>query len=120
MSKFYGSLNNRLDENQKEIPNIEVGMGVTEYLWSDRNAYEVVKVINQKDVIIRRYTAKHIGEYGNDEWELISDETNCEEEVVYRYGNWYKKSRSIYNDEITYQKVKLRFGVAEYYYDFEF
>lgn len=147
MSKFYGSLNNRLDENQKEIPNIEIGMGVTEYLWSDRNAYEVTKVINQKDVFIRRYDVKHIGPYGNDEWELISNENNKEIEVVYRYGNWYQKiaytkeglnkmkendgciwlSDDIVNEvnekgiAYRYNKMnKLRFGVADYYYDFEF
>lgn len=147
MSKWYGSLNNRLDENQKEIPNIEVGMGVTEYLWSDRHAYEVTKVVNQKDVFIRRYDVKHIGEYGNDEWELISNENNKEMEVVYRYGNWYLKiiytteslnkmkendgciwlSDDIVNEvnekgiAYRYEKMnKLRFGVADYYYDFEF
>lgn len=120
MTKFYGNVINRLQENQKDIPTIYVGMGVTEYFWSDRNAYEVTKVINQKDVFIRKYDAKHIGPYGNDEWELISNKNNKEIEVVYRYGNWYYKMLNPYNNKTEYQKAKLRFGVADYYYDFEF
>lgn len=146
--KWYGSINNRIEENQKDIPTIEVGMGVTEYLWSDRNAYEVTKVINQKDVFIRRYDVKNIGSgYGDNTWKLISNPNATEREVVYRYNNWYEKlvytkelmekmekqdgivwlSEDIVKDikekgqAIRYNKMnKLRFGVADYYYDFEF
>ena len=146
--KWYGSIINRIEENQKDIPTIEVGMGVTEYLWSDRNAYEVTKVINQKDVFIRRYDAKNIGSgFGDNTWELISNPNAKEREIVYRYNNWYEKlvytkelmdkmekqdgivwlSEDIVKDikekgqAIRYNKMnKLRFGVADYYYDFEF
>lgn len=147
MKKWYGSLTNRLEENQKEIPTLEVGMGVTEYLWSDRNVYEITKVVNQKDVFIRRYDVKHIGEYGNQQWELTSNPEGREQEIVYRYGNWYEKvaytkesierclkeDGFILLDDKTYNEAmekgiaykynkmnKLRFGKAEYYYDYEF
>lgn len=145
--KLYGSLQNRMMENQKEIPEIKVGMGVTEYLWSDRNAYEVTKVVNQKNVFIRRYDVKNVGKgFGDNSWELISDETNPEQEVVFRYGKWYFKytitkesydrcmkedgycliSDKEYNDIIKkgfsnrYSEAKITFGNADYYYDFEF
>lgn len=147
MKKWYGSLENRLEENQKEIPTIEVGMGVTEYLWSDRHAYEVTRVVNQKDVFIREYDVKHNGSYGNDDWELISNPERKEQEIVYRYGNWYKKititkeliekrkqedgfyldTFGVYDEvmekgfKVVYSKTnKLRFGVADYYYDWSF
>ena len=145
--KLYGNLINRLYENQNDIPEITVGMGVTEYMWSDRNAYEVTKVVNQKDVFIRRYEAKNVGSgYGDNTWELISNPDGAEIEVVYRYGSWYRKdvaTKEWYDKRmkedgycligtdrekeilekgvsVRYDKMKLRFGVADYYYDFEF
>lgn len=148
MSKWYGSLQNRLAENQKDIPEIYVGMGVTEYLWSDRHAYEVTKVINQKDVFIRQYDVKNVGAgFGDNTWELISNPDGWEIEIVYRYGGWYRKDtytkegiekfekengyilidQKVYDKAmkdgvaVKYEKMnKLRFGVADYYYDFEF
>lgn len=148
MKKWYGSIINRLEENQKDIPEIIEGMGVTEYLYSDRNAYEVTKVVNQKDVFIRRLDHKHIGnEWYDNNWELYSNPDFKEIEVVFRYGNWYEKlvytkelmekmekedgcvwlSKDIVKDieekgkAIRYNKMnKLRFGKAEYYYDYEF
>lgn len=148
MSKLYGNIINRIEENGKDANEIVVGMGVTEYLWSDRNAYEVTKVVNQKDVFIRKYDVKNIGAgYGDNSWELISNPNGYEMEVVFRYGNWYRKI--VYTQEglnkmkeedgciwlsddivkevenkgicVRYSKMnKLRFGVADYYYDFEF
>lgn len=146
--KYYGSVQNRIMENQNEIPEIKVGMGVTEYLWSDRNAYEVTKVVNQKDVFIRRYDVKNVGAgFGDNTWELISNPDGYEKEVVFRYGNWYEKisytkegldkmekedgciwlSDDIVNEvrekgvAYRYNKMnKLVFGYADYYYDYEF
>lgn len=145
--KLEGNVINRLMENQKEIPTIEVGMNVTEYYWSDRKVYEVTRVINQKHIFIRGYEAKHHGEYGNDDWELVSNPKMPELELVYRYNNWYKVSRTTQEvldrmkkedgaiwladyivkdveekgEHIEYDKMqKLRFGCADYYYDWEF
>ena len=39
--KLCGSLNNRLEENRMFCDTIEVGTGMTEYLYSDRHAYEL-------------------------------------------------------------------------------
>ena len=143
--KLYGNVINRIQEEaMSKTP--EVGMGVTEYLWSDRNAYEIIEVINDKHFIMRRYTAKHIGEYGSQNWELISDEDNATLDMVYRYGSWYSRitytkesvERTIKNDgyilldektinkaikdgvAYKYNKMNIVIGVADYYYDFEF
>ena len=69
MTKLYGSLNNRFDENKYyngTYNNIKVGDYATEYLWSDRHAYEVVEVKDQKHVKIRRLDAKNKAMYDND------------------------------------------------------
>lgn len=52
MSKWYGSLNNRIDEG-KTYGEIKVGTGVTEMCYSDRHPYEVVEVIDEKHLLIR-------------------------------------------------------------------
>ena len=87
--KLYGSLDNRLEENRQFCENIEVGTGMTEYYWSDRKAYEVVEVKDQKHVKVREYDHKHIGaDYSND-WELISNEENPVYDMTKRGKYWY-------------------------------
>lgn len=44
MSRLYGSLQNRLAENMVGRPEPQVGLGMTEYLWSDRHAYRIVSI----------------------------------------------------------------------------
>lgn len=164
--KVYGSLNNRVDENKMFCKEIKVGTGMTKYFWSDRKAYEVVKVVNQKNVFVREYDHKGIGECFSNDWELISNEKNPLIEMQFRYGHWYEVNRCTYqfadnmalrlvedgtcknyqaalnyvlwsnnvnfkNEKeledfkngkpyIHYTKVNVSFGVAEYYYDYEF
>lgn len=90
--KWYGSINNRLEENKQFCKEIEVGTGCTEYLWSDREAYEVIAVRDQKHVTIRRCDHKHIGEAGFDNnWELISNENNPTYDLVKRGKYWYSE-----------------------------
>ena len=90
--KWYGSINNRLEENRQFCKEIAVGTGCTEYLWSDREAYEVIAVRDQKHVTIRLYDHKHIGEAGFDNnWELISNENNPTYDLVKRGKYWYSE-----------------------------
>ena len=76
--KWYGSLNNRVEENKQFCDKIEVGTGMTEYSWSDRHAYEVTAVKDQKHVTVREYDAKHVGEAYTNKWELVSNPENPE------------------------------------------
>ena len=152
--KLYGSLHNRLAENKDYCDEIKVGIGMTEYLYSDREAYEVVKVIDQKHVIVRKYDHKaKKGGFAND-WELISNPKNPEILMVKRGSRWYEaititsediqrlqtsedtfdKMRMFhilgfgFNTEIImkrgkqtkYLKKNVSFGIASYYYDYEF
>lgn len=152
MSKWYGSLNNRVEENRMFCDEIKVGTGVTEYSWSDRHPYEVVEVKDQKHVSIRHMNHKPAGEVYSNEWELIPDENATPIELVKRGNYWYsvvtitpEEAREIlegndinakiwacHNDfnlpEIIkqgktkkkYHRKNLSFGIAQYYYDYEF
>ena len=99
---------------------IEVGTMLTEYLYSDRNVWEVIEVKSQKNVIVRLMSARHNVSYSNDNVELYSDKNNIVMELVYRYNNWYVKEKCSYSDKIRYNKIKVVFGRADYYYDFSF
>jgi hypothetical protein len=158
MSKvWYGSLQNRLEENKQYCDEIKVGTGMTEYSYSDRHAYEVIAVENQKRVTVRLLDHKLKGEPMTNDWELISNEDNPTYELVKRGKYWYSKVvvTSDILDEIDREEAKgsdewvrlvlflahnnidrdvlrekgkvtryhrwnVSFGVADYYYDYEF
>lgn len=144
---WYGSLNNRLEENKQFCETIEIGTGVTEYFYSDRKAYEVVAVKDQKHVTIREYDHKAKGEGFTNDWELISNENNPTIELVKRGNRWYRAVTATIEDindediyvrlwvcqngfdvekikekgsQTKYHKMDVSFGVADYYYDYEF
>ncbi len=95
--KWYGSLENRLMENQQFVKEIKVGDGATEYYYSDSHAYEVVDVKDQKHIGIRRYDAKNKCAYAN-EWTLTSNENNPIENLVKRGNYWYEEYIIKYED----------------------
>lgn len=88
-NRWYGSLQNRLEENRQFCDEITVGMGVTEYMYSDRHPYEVVEVIDQKHIKIRRLDHKPIGEAYSNDWELVSNEENPIYLLTKRGKYWY-------------------------------
>ena len=87
--KWYGSVNNRIMERGKGAEEITVGMGVTEFYWSDRHAYEVIEVIDQRHITIREYKAVHTGAAYENKWDLVSDPTRPEIPLVKRGKYWY-------------------------------
>ena len=147
--KWYGSINNRLEENRMFTDEIKVGTGVTEYFYSDRHAYEVIAVQDQKHVAIREYDHKMKGQDGwtSNNWELVSNPDNPTLDLVKRGKYWYstrtvtreeyeeyddrEKLRAVVGgfdpDQILakgkqtkYYKMNVSFGVADYYYDYSF
>lgn len=87
---WYGSVQNRLEENRQFCDEIKVGTGMTEYSWSDRDAYEVIEVKSQKNVIVRKYDHRHVGDGQMDNsWELISNPDNPTYELTKRGKYWY-------------------------------
>lgn len=148
MARFYGSLTNRFEEN-KIYKKIKVGEYATEYLWSDRHAYEITKVVDDKHFFIRRLIAKRIDKNGFSEiqdYEYKHDPNAVDEEIeitrygfkrVYRYDlETYNKIKSEqkwvgWHDDIVQKvlqgkkvkrssKINLSIGVADEYYDFSF
>ena len=148
-SKWYGSVTNRLEEDRMFCDVIEVGTGMTEYSWSDRHAYEVVAVKDQKHVTVREYDHVHKGDgYMDNNWELVSNPDKPERDLVKVGKYWYwtvtitASDLDAMGDECELlrlcvggfdaQKIrekgkqtrrtraKVSFGVADYYYDYEF
>ena len=154
-TRWYGSLDNRLEENRQFCDEITVGTGMTEYSWSDRHPYEVVEVTDQKHVKVRALDHKKVGDIPMDNsWELVSNESNPTMEMTKRgkYWYWTVKVTSDILDEIEkatgndkldlqlflchngilvddlkakgkitkYHRANVSFGVASYYYDYEF
>lgn len=153
---WYGSLQNRLEENKQFCDEIKVGTGMTEYSYSDRHAYEVIEVRDQKHVTVRELDHKKVGDLPmSNDWELVSNENNYCMNLTKRGKYWYNTvtitsdvldemdsteddNRRIslmlflaHNDvdrevlrekgKVTrYHRVNVSFGVAEYYYDYEF
>lgn len=103
--KWYGSLNNRLEENRQFCEEIKVGTGVTEYFYSDRHAYEVVAVKDQKHISIREYDHKPIGEPMSNTWELISNESNHVYNLVKRGNYWYNEIVATIQDLEEYERA---------------
>lgn len=151
--KWYGNLQNRLEENQQFCKEITVGTGMTEYSYSDREAYEVIEVRDQKHVTVRRLDHKHIGDGCMDnQWELISNPENPEYDMTKRGNYWYftrvftleeleaaeaneRDPLAMLNfvmagadpekirkngKQVKYTRANVSFGVADYYYDYEF
>lgn len=144
---WYGSLDNRLEENKQFCEEIKVGTGVTEYYYTDRRAYEVIEVKDQKHVVIREYDHKATGEGFTNQWKLTSNENNHTIELVKRGNYWYEAKTATIdhvnnsNPEVRlwvalngfdvdkikksgkqtkYTKRNVSFGVADYYYDYSF
>lgn len=88
--KYYGSYQNRIMENNHSVAEIEIGTGMTEYGYSDRHAYEVIAVDDQKHVTVRKLDHKHVGDGCMDnKWELISNPENPTYNMVKRGKYWY-------------------------------
>ena len=93
MGKWYGNISNRVDENKMYCKEIEVGTYATEYMWSDRHAYEVVEVIDQNHVFIRRLKSIRTDNYGMSDaqsYRYESDLSRPVEEIKKTKSGWHR------------------------------
>ena len=154
MGKWYGSLNNRIEEDRQFCNEIKIGTGVTEYHWSDRSPYEVIEVKDQKHVTVRELDHVHVGDGCMDNnWELVSNENNPTRQLEKRGDYWYWVSTITLDEYLSLPEVDghgmprdlrlalagfdlekitakgkqtrryrdhVSFGVASYYYDYEY
>ena len=146
-SKWYGNIENRLEEGQQWVKEITVGTGVTEYHYSDRTALEVIEVRDQKHIVVREYDHKLKGKAYSNDWELISNPNNPSYLLTKRGNYWYwtntvtaaeydsydwEKQLRIalggFDPDIIrtkgkqtkYRRANISIGKASYYYDYEF
>ena len=73
-NKWYGSVNNRIDEGKNYLGRDELKAGddITMYYYSDRECYYIDEVISQKEIKVKRYYicadhSKSLG-CGHQEW----------------------------------------------------
>ena len=112
--KLYGSLNNRFEEGQQYVSEIKVGDGVTEYGYTDRYAYEVIEVINQNNIVIRKVDANRIDNNGMSDcqnYEYKSNPNNRKIKLTKRNNVWFEVCE--------YSKEKLLKGAEEIKKDFK-
>ena len=93
MSRWYGSVQNRLEENRHLVDEIKVGTGMTEYSWSDCYPYEVVAVKDQKHVTVKamshRADKTKAHGMGHQDWIIESDPSAPTMDMVKRGNYWY-------------------------------
>lgn len=145
--KWYGNINNRLEENRQFVDEIKVGTGVTEYHYSDRTALEVIEVKDQKHIVVRLYDHKLKGEAYSNDWELISNPNNPCYYLTKRGNYWYYTNTLTAEEydsydwekqlrcalagfdpavihskgkQTKYRRANISIGKASYYYDYEF
>ena len=148
--KWYGSYINRVSEGKQFCEEIKVGTGMTEFSWSDREAYEVIEVRDQKHVTVRKLDHIHVGDIPMDNsWELVSNPGNPARALEKRGNVWYWTTTLTaediegIDDDLDWKirvclagydidkirekgkqtkrwKANVSFGIADYHYDYEF
>lgn len=100
LGKDTGSLMNHVMSTSDQKP--EVGKGATILHWTDREAWEVIKVSKSgKEVTIQKYDAERIDKNGMSEvqdykYEKLSDRTM---DLVFRWSSWKAKRTAIHFTE---------------------
>ena len=130
--KWYGSVQNRISA-ECEMPKPEVGMGVTELLWSDRDPWEVIEVVNDKKIRIRELGYERTDNDGiseHQEYEFFPNPDGDVKTLVLRNGKWRDLKKEYVNDangkQVLVETRRLGrgsqwlIGRAERYYDFSF
>ena len=109
----YGSLQNAIG-NQTRSLKPEVGMGVTELMYSDRHPYTVVKISTPKKIYIQEDDCKRIDNNGfseNQKYEYTPNPTaHIKILRLNKHGRWKEVGQS---DGSTFL-----IGQREEYYDF--
>lgn len=97
-----------IEKERKQGQQIEVGMGATGSYWTDAYAYEVVRVVSDKTVEIRRLDVvrKEGTDWLDEEYDYFSNDENPVERVRRCKTGWKTK-----------HGMKVRFGHAQEYRD---
>lgn len=103
---MYGSVTNRIME-RRNVTTPEVGMGVTEYLWSDSHAWEIIEVIDERHLVIRRLksTMKPGTHWLDQEYDYESDPTA-------QVAKLFKTKQGVWRERIGRCLGDNRFGIG--------
>ncbi|MFA6813428.1 MAG: hypothetical protein WCR45_10165 [Bacteroidaceae bacterium] len=118
-----GSFINMMMSRNGSLP--EVGKGATELRWTDRSAYEVIEVReDKKRVIVQQYLPKRIDSNGMSECQdyEYKDLHPMKEVIVWKWGSWRWEREYTENGKTTreYSKVNILWGVKDEYFDYSF
>lgn len=95
--EWYGSVTNRVEENYN-AQQPTVGMGVTEYGWSDRYPYTIIEVVNARTLRIQEDKAvlpKGDSVFGNQDWIITPNPNGHIITITKRKnGKWKELGRS--------------------------
>ena len=117
--RWYGSLDNRLLENTRGL-DPQIGMGVTECLYSDREPYEIIAIKDDRHITVRRMNYKRVDDNGMSECQDYEYTSNPEgytcELFKNKKGIWVRRvgTRGVDDSHGWYV------GYAERYYDYSF
>ena len=115
---WYGSVQNRIYENSKgKEP--QVGMGVTEMLWSDRHPWEIIEVKDERHIVVRELDWKRVDGGGFSEAQEYEYSSNPDN----RTARLFRTKKGQWRERIGKNGLGCTvfvIGVAERYYDFSF
>jgi len=124
--KWYGNAIYRIRENGV-MTKPEVGMGVTECLWSDRDPWEVIEVVSDKKIRIRALGWNRVDDNGMSDcqkYEFFSKPDGEVKTLVLRNGRWRDLKKEWHGEEMVETRrlgaSGWRIGRADRYYDFSF
>ncbi len=109
----YGSLSNAIG-NQTRSMTPEVGMGVTELMYSDRHPYTVTKILSAKRIMVRADIATRTDKNGcceNQQYDYTPDLNSPEIPLfLNKFGRWKRQGDA--------KGSTYLIGRREEYYDF--
>ena len=117
-----GNVVNRMMENVKGQPEPKVGMGATEYCYSDRHAYTVVEVLASNRIVVQRDRAIRADKNGmsdSQKYRYELDPKAPREVLIFKktkkvpHGRWVRKSEGI-------KGLAFVIGYRDEHYDFSF
>lgn len=116
-SIWYGSVQNRIEERMR-MPEPKVGMGVTELYYTDREPYEIIEVIDDRHITVRRLNYKRIDNNGMSECQDYEYYSNPDGYVAHLFKT--KQGRWVERIGKRYSANGWKIGRAERYYDYSF
>lgn len=115
---WFGSFQNRIYE-RTENPEPEVGMGVTEIMYSDRNPWEIIEIKDDRHITVRALDWKRVDSWGMSEAQEYEYTSNPEN----RTKNLFLTKQGQWKERIGRNGLGVTvftIGRAERYYDFTF